>query len=188
MPEINIPPAAPQGPQLPPIDPKALVDTAIAVIRNPTDFYKGIRGETGFQKCLIFSVAMGVIYGALSFLGLLLWGIVHGAFGLAFVTALTALISGAIGGVIGPFVGGLIVWGVSLAFGSKATWEPSVRIAAYAMAVMPAFALGSLLPGILAVLGALISFAAFIYEVYICVMGAKVINFEAPPAATTPPA
>ncbi len=183
MPEINTPPTASGGPQLPPIDPKALVDTAIAVIRNPTEFYRSIKGETGFQKCLIFSVACGVVNGILAFAANLLWVSIHMGVGLAIAAAFGALLGGIISGVLGPFIGGLIVWGISLAFGSKASWEPSIRIAGYSMAVAPFAGLSSFVPYV----GWVIALAAWGYGIYICVQGAKVINFDAPPAPTVPP-
>jgi hypothetical protein len=190
MPENNTPPSAPQGPQMPPIDPKALIDTAIAVIKNPTEFFKGIKAETGFQKCLVFSVAMGVVYGVLAFVVTLIRFSMIMGFGFAFGSAIGALIGGAIAGILGPFIGGLIIWGISLAFGSKATWEPSVRIAAYAMALAPVNAAVSFI-GLVPYIGwvsILVSLAVGVYGIYICVMGAKVLNFEpAPSAPATPP-
>jgi hypothetical protein len=180
MAETNTPPSAPQ---MPPVDPKKLVDTAVAVLKNPTEFYKGIKAETGFQKCLIFSIAMGVIYGVLAFCSSLLWLSIHVGFGFAIAAAVTALITGVISGAIGPFIGGIIIWAICLAFGSKATWEPSVKIAAYSMAVYPISALGGFVPWV----GWLISLAAGCYGIYIIVMGAKVLNFDAPPAAAAPP-
>ncbi len=174
------------GPQIPQVDPKNLVDTAVAVLKNPTEFYKGIKGETGFQKCLLFSVAAGVVYGALVGVAGFLWALIGGMFGAAIVALIVGLIIGAICGVLGAFIGGFVVWGVSLIFGSKAPWEPSIRIAAYAMAVMPVFALGAFLP-MVPVIGMLLSLAAGIYSIYMCVMGARVLNFDAPPAAAAPP-
>lgn len=175
------PPSQPSGPTLPPIDPKALVATAIAVVKNPTEFFKGKKGETGFAKCLVFSVAAALVYGVLVFLSTLLFVTIAAGFGLALVSAIGALVSAAIMGIVAPFLGGLVVWGVSLIFGSKAPYEPSVRIAAYSMAVLPVSGLASFVP----LVGSLVMLAAGIYSIYIAVMGARVLNFEAPPAPTT---
>lgn len=190
MPETNAPSSAPQMPK---IDPKSLVDTAVAVIKNPTEFFKGIKGESGFQKCLIFAVAMGVAAGVASFVVALLTGIVHGLFAAAIIGAVMALILTPIFVVIFALVLGIIVWVVSMIFGSKASWEPSIRIAAYATALAPVNAvLGivGIIPILGAILGLLILLAMIAYLIYICVMGAKVLNFEPAPAAppATPPA
>jgi hypothetical protein len=168
------------GPVLPKIDPRELVATAIAVVKNPTEFFKGKKGETGFVNCLVFSVAAAVVYGALVFLSTLLFLSIAAGFGFAITAAIGALIWAVVTGIVGPFFGGLIVWGVSLIFGSKAPYEPSVRIAAYSMAVLPVVGVCSFVP----VLGALAMLAAGLYSIYIAIMGARVLNFDAPPTAT----
>ncbi len=171
------------GPVLPPIDPRALVATAIAVVKNPTEFFKGKKGETGYVNCLVFAVAAAAVYGALVFVSSFLWGLRIGL-GFAISAAFTGLIvSVIVGGLIGPFLGGLIVWGVSLIFGSKAPYEPSVRIAAYSSAVLPAMGVASFI-AIVPVLYPLVSLALSAYGIYIAVMGARVLNFDAPPTAT----
>ncbi len=176
------PPQPPSLPALPPIDPKALLATAIAVVKNPTEFFRGIKGETGFAKCLVFSVAAAAVYGVLIFLSTLIFVSVLTGFGFAFIAAIQGLIVAVlVGGLIGPFLGGLVVWGVSMIFGSKAPYEPSVRIAAYSMAVMPAVGLLSFIP----VLGWILMVVPYAYAIYIAVMGAKVLNFDAPAAPTT---
>ncbi len=174
------------APQIPQIDPKSLVNTAVSVIKNPTEFFKGIKGETGFQKPLTFSVAMGVVAGIIGAVAALLIGVVHGLIGAAIVGAIVAIIQGAVVGIIGPFIGGVIIWVISMIFGSKAQWQASVPIAAYASALSPISALSGFVV-LVPVLGLLISLAVLVYAVYICVMGAKVINFDTP-AATTPAA
>jgi hypothetical protein len=171
------------GPQVPAVDPKNLIETALSVIKNPTEFFKGIKGETGFQKPLTFSVAMGVVSGIISAIAILLWAGIHGAVGIAIAGAVMALISGVIGGILAPFIGGVIIWVISMIFGSKAQWQASVPIAAYSYAIGPIAALSGFIP----LLGIIVSLAAWIYGIYICVMGAKVINFEAPPAPAAPP-
>lgn len=177
------PPSQPSLPALPPIDPRALVATALAVVTNPTEFFRSIKGETGFAKCLVFSVAAAVVYGVLVFLSNFLWGLRVGV-GFAISTAFTALIVGVIvGGFVGPFLGGLVVWGLSLIFGSKAPYEPSVRIAAYSAALLPAWGVASFLVVVPFVYW-LVWLALCAYGVYIAVMGAKVLNFDAPAAPT----
>lgn len=187
MHETN-PPTSAQGPQLPPIDPRALVATAIEVLTRPTEFFARIKGEIGLQKPVLFAIAAGVVWGILAGVGTFLWRLLDGQFGSALSGLIAFPIMGVVLGVIGAFLGGLVVWGISVAFGSKAPWEPSVPIASYAMATFPAFAIGFLLPGFLgAFLGGLVSLAATVYQVYLCYVGARIINFDAPPAATASP-
>jgi hypothetical protein len=166
------------APQIPPVDPKKLVDTAIAVLKNPTEFFQGIKGETGFQRCLTFSVVMSVVGGIISAAAILLWALIHGAVAAAIVGAVVALVQGVVAGLVVPFVGGIIVWIISMVFGSKAPWQASVPIAAYTSAISPIASLGHFIP----VLGLVVGLAAAIYGIYICVMGARVINFAAPAA------
>ena len=178
------PPQQTGGPVLPPIDPKALLATALAVVKNPTEFFKGKKGETGFVNCLVFSVAAAAVYGVIVFLSTFLLGL-RFSFGFALGAAFTNLIVGVlVGGLVGPFFGGLIVWGVSLIFGSKAPYEPSVRIAAYTSALLPAMGVASFLVVLPYILYVLVSLALTAYAIYIAVMGARVLNFDAPPAAT----
>ncbi|HYD42152.1 MAG TPA: Yip1 family protein [Anaeromyxobacter sp.] len=166
------------GPVLPPIDPKALVATAIAVVKNPIEFFKGKKAETGLVNCLVFSVAMSLACGALTFVSTLVYS------GFALIASFRVLFETVVGGgLIGPFVGGLIVWAVSLIFGSKAPYEPSVRIAAYSSAVLPAMGVASFI-ALLGWLAGLVMLAISAYGIYIAVMGARVLNFDAPPTAT----
>jgi hypothetical protein len=185
-PNPTTPPTQPPSlPSLPPIDPKALLATAIAVVKNPTEFFRSIKGETGFAKCLVFSVAAAAVYGVLVFLSTIIYVSVLAGFGFAIVAAIQGLILAVlVGGLIGPFLGGLIVWGVSVIFGSKAPYEPSVRIAAYSMAVMPVMGVASFIAPVW-ILYFLVALAISAYAIYIAVMGAKVLNFDAPAAPTT---
>lgn len=172
------------GPVLPPIDLRALVATALAVVKSPAEFFRGIKDEIGFVKCLVFSVAAAVVYGGLVFFSSFFLGLRIG-FVSAIGTAFTELIKGVIvGGIVGPFLGGLIVWGVSLVFGSKAPYEPSVRIAAYSSALLPAVGLASFIVG-LSFIFWIVTLAILAYGIYIAVTGAKILNFDAPPAPTT---
>ncbi len=182
MPESlpNPSPSSGQGPApaAPLFDPNALVATFVAVLKAPSDFFKSIKGEKGFQKCLIFSVAALVVYGVLAAVGLLFRS--FGA-GLAVAT----LVQSAISGIIGPFIGGAIIWVICMIFGSKAPYEHSVRISAYGSAVAPVAGVCMLVPYI-GWLGALV---CWLYGIYVVVMGAKALNFEPqPPPAAPPPA
>jgi hypothetical protein len=176
MTETSVPPPQQTSrPGLPPVDPSALVATFVAVLKAPAQFFKTIKDEKGFQKCLVFSVAMSVVAGVVS----ALWPLLHGQV----ITALAVIVGTVIfGGILGPFIGGLIIWIISMIFGSKAPYEPSVRISAYAYAVGPIVAVCNLVPFI----GWLAGLVVWVYGIYIAYLGAKELNFEPAPAA--PPA
>ena len=174
----NPSPSQGQGsaPGVPLFDPNALVATFVAVLKAPTDFFKSVKEERGFQKCLVFSVAMLVVYGVLAALTLFFHGL--GGF------ALRTLLQAAILGLIGPFIGGGILWVVCLVFGSKAPYEHSARISAYSTAVAPVAGACMLVPFI----GWLGAWVAWIYGIYLVVMGRRrsTSSPAAPPAS--PPA
>lgn len=177
------PPAPPYGPVLPTIDPAALAATALAVVSNPSEFFKAIKHEEGYTKCLVFSVAAAAVYGALLSISTFLSGLGVGL-GFAIGAAIRALIAAVIlGGLLGPFVGGIVVWGASLVFGSKAPHPPSIRIAAYSSALLPALGLAHFLSFVPFVYP-LAKLALAAYAIYVAVMGARVLNFEAPGAPT----
>lgn len=164
------PPPAP-APGIPPVDPNAIMANVIAVLKTPADFFKSIKGETGFQKPLMFSVIMYAVYGVCS----MVWPIIHGWVGVAVTALVVALISG----VIAPFLGGIIVWAISMAFGSKATWEKAVPIAGYSTAVLLGVGVGALVPYI----GWLIQLVSWLYGLYLLYVGARTLLFEPAPEA-----
>jgi hypothetical protein len=177
MPETpSSPPPSPEqapAPAIPPIDVNALLGTAMAVLRTPADFFKSKKDEKGFVKCLTFSIAAGVVHGVLRLLSWIMYG--HSLGG-----GLRELVQAIVFGAIGPFIGGAIVWAISMIFGSKATYEPNVRIAAYGFAVMPVMGACLLVPWV----GWMGAHAAALYGIYILVVGARTLNFEVPPAPT----
>lgn len=171
----NPPPTSTPPVQLPKLDPKAIIDTAIAVITKPREFYKGIKDEQGFVKCLTFSVPMGIAMGVFALVRWLVYGF-------WVQQAIRDLVQQAVGGLVGPFIGGFILYGICLAFGSKASWEPSIRIAAYAYAVGPVAMVCLLVPWI----GWIGAVAAACYAIYLLYVGAKELNFAPAPAAPPP--
>jgi hypothetical protein len=172
MPE-NSPPASPQ---VPPVDPSAIINTAMAVLTKPAEFFKNLKDEKGYQKILVFSIAMNLLYAVLS----QIWPLVHGMVVGAIVNIV--LIS-VIGGIVGPFLGAIIIWAVCMAFGSKATWEKAVPIAGYGMAIMPLYGVAALLLFVAWGLYSLLSLAVGLYGLWICYLGAKARMFEAAPEA-----
>jgi len=154
------PPAAPAAP---PFDIKAIVDAFVAVLTKPAEFFASpaIQNQQGFPQPLIFAVVMGVLAGVV---GLLLAVLHLGAvFGIG--AGLLGLVLSPIFAVLGAFIGGAIVHVIGLIGGGKGTYEQSVRIACYAMAVFP-----------IAVLLRIISFLpldilANLYGLYIIALG-----------------
>ncbi len=172
MPETSNPPPSPTpAPGIPPIDPNAIMANVLAVLKTPAEFFKSIKDEKGFQKPLMFSIIMYAVYGVCS----MVWPIIHGWVGVA----VTALVVAVISGVIAPFLGGIIVWAISMAFGSKATWERAVPIAGYATATLLGVGVGALVPYI----GWLIQLVSWLYGLYILYVGAKTLLFEPTPDA-----
>jgi hypothetical protein len=172
----STPPSTPPtaAPRLPPIDPTAILNTAIAVLKNPAEFYRSVKDERGFQKVVVFSVAMYLVHGVCS----MVWPLVHG-----FVAAaITGLVVALISGFIAPFLGGLIVWAICLAFGTKEKWERAVPIAGYATAVVLGAAVGALIPFV----GWIIGLVAWVYGLYVLWVGAKTLMFEPTPEAPKP--
>ena len=90
-----------------------------------------------------------------------------------------ALVVALISGVIAPFLGGIIVWAISMAFGSKATWEKAVPIAGYSTAVIIGVGIGVLVP----VIGWIIQLVSWLYGLYLLYVGAKTLLFEPAPDA-----
>jgi hypothetical protein len=164
--------------QIPPIDPSAIVNTAVAVLKAPGEFFKNLKDEKGFQKILVFSIAMYLVYAVLAQISTIVHGAVIGAIVSIVLTAL-------IGGIVGPFLGGVIIWAISMAFGSKATWERAVPIAGYATAIMPAYGVAALFLLVSYGLYALLSLVVGLYGLYIVWVGAKARMFE--PAPETKP-
>lgn len=170
MPETSSPPPSPApAPGIPPIDPNAIMANVLAVLKTPTEFFKSIKDQKGFQKPLMFSIIMYVVYGVCS----MVWPIIHGRVGVA----VTALVVAVISGVIAPFLGGIIVWAISMAFGSKATWEQAVPIAGYSTATLLGVGVGALIPYV----GWLIQLVSWLYGLYLLYVGAKTLLFEPAP-------
>ena len=165
-------------PSLPPIDPAAVQKTFLAVLTKPAEFYPTVKAEQGFQKVLLFSVIMGVIYGALGAVASILY--LHSV-----IAAIIAIIVGGISGLLAPFIGGAIVFVVCMLFGSKAPFESSVKVAGYASAIYPLYGLAALV-GIVPLLPMLVQLVVGLYGLYICYIGAKALNFD--PAGAAPPA
>src|SRR5512142_3199289 len=102
MPENAPNPPPSPAPGIPPVDPNALVATALAVLKTPAEFFKSIKDDKGFQKPLTFSVAVWAVYAILR----LLYPLFHLQIGSVIGTVIVA----AICAFLVPFVGGIIIW------------------------------------------------------------------------------
>jgi hypothetical protein len=170
-------------PSLPPIDPKAIQKTFLAVLTKPVEFFPTVKAEQGYNSALMFSLVMGVIWGVVAAVGqIVFWP--H-----SIIVAIVMLIVGVIAGALYTFVGGFILHFICQQLGSKAPFESSARISGYTAAILPLAAVGQLLAHVSYVLSQLVNLVVFLYGIYLVYLGAKALNFEpaaAPPAA--PPA
>ncbi len=175
MPETapNPPPSSP-APGIPPVDPNALIATAVRVVKTPADFFRSIKDDKGFQKPLTFSVAVYLVYSVL----VAVYPIAHGA---VVPSIISIILTTLIGGIAGPFIGGIIIWAICLAFGSKATWDRAVPIAAYSSVVAIGAGIAALLLFVSYALSALVGLVVWLYGLYLCYVGAKALMFEPAP-------
>jgi hypothetical protein len=112
----------------------------VEVLTKPAAFFESVRGQTGFGAPIVFALVMGLLSGVLS-------GIVQ-ALGLgamrapgvgvgAAATVVGIVVSPIVAVVVGSFIGGAIVHLIALVAGGKGSFEQSVRIASYSLAVAP---------------------------------------------------
>jgi len=163
------PPSSPApAPAAPAFDPKAILDTFVAVITKPADFFASaaIKEQKGFGPPLIFAVVMGLAAGIVgAIVAILHLGVLAGPLGGAVGVGMgiAGIIISPIVAVIAAFIGGAIIHVIALIASGKGTYETSVRIGCYAMAVYPVRALLDILPP----LGVLAS----LYGLYIIALG-----------------
>ncbi len=145
------PPASP-GELLPttPASPSPGVVQAFAtVLTKPAEFFESIRAQTGFGAPIVFALVMGLFAGVLSAviqaLGLGAAGGPGGRAGVGMAIA-GIVLSPTIAVAVGSFVGGAIVHVIALVANGKGTYEQSVRIASYSLAVLPIGALLAVSP------------------------------------------
>lgn len=167
-PQAAPPPAPAPGPQASsPVDFGAIVPSFIAVLTRPAPFWESVKGQTGLGQPLVFSAAMGLVYGVIgaiyAVVGL---GVAGGAMGSAIGAAagFSMIILGPIFAVIGgSFIGGVVVHIISLIAGGKGSFEQSVRIASYHMALGPVAAVLAFVP--------VVRFLPWFYGLYIVALG-----------------
>ncbi len=158
------PPPPPATPPPNPIDLQAIRNDFVAVLTRPIEFWPTLRGRQGFGPPIVFAAAMGVLAGIIGALYSLIRVGSGGYGGYGVTAALVALILSIIlYPLIGSFVGGAIVHVLALIAGGRSTYETSVRIASYAMAVMPIAALLSMVP--------LLGILPHLYGLYLIALG-----------------
>lgn len=128
-----------------------IVDTVIAVITKPAEFYRGMAKSGGFGDPLVFMVVMGAVAGVVQ----AVLGIVHLIPSLSVVTSLGAIIYFPIAVLIGGFIGAAIMFVIWKLMGSNESYETAYRCGAYAAAVMPITAVLGAIPYVGSILGML---------------------------------
>lgn len=126
-----------------------IIQTFIAVITRPAEYFAAMPRNGGFVQPLIFMVVMGVAAGIVhAVLGLL--GLLPGVAG---AMALAAIILAPILIVIFGFVGAAILFVIWKIMGSEQSFETAYRCAAYGSAISPLTQLLAIIPYLGAVLG-----------------------------------
>jgi hypothetical protein len=128
---------------------QSILDSAIAVITKPADFYRGMAKSGGFGDPLIFLVVMGVIAGVIrAVLGLFHFGMVGSA-----LVALGSIILVPIAVLIFGFVWAAILYVIWKLMGSNESYETAYRCSAYASAISPILAILGIIPFVGSLIG-----------------------------------
>jgi hypothetical protein len=165
MTDQQAPPPSPQGSS--PVDFAALVPSWVGVLTKPVPFWESVKTQTGLGPPLVFAAVMGVVYGVIvaiyAVVGLgMTAGMTGGALGAA--AGLGMIVLGPVFAIIGgSFIGGAIVHVISLIAGGKGSFEHSVRIASYSLAVIPIGALLAIIP--------LVRYLPSFYGLYLVALG-----------------
>jgi len=112
---------------------QGIVDTALKVIKTPSEFYRGMARDGGFVDPLIFVAVMGAVGGVVY----TVLGVLHLLPMVSMGMALSGIVIMPIYAVIGSFIGGAIVFVVWKLMGSGESFETAYRCGAYASAVSP---------------------------------------------------
>lgn len=147
MPEYVPPPASP-SPEVPvpAIDPRRLLETALAVVTRPAEFWPTLAQDgPGLQKPLVFAVAMGLAAGVVQAVVSILH--LDGIFGIsAGFAGVISVILYPLFAAIGALVGGAILLVIGNVLGARPTFHVALRVAAYASALMPLHPVASIIP------------------------------------------
>jgi len=126
-----------------------VVDDAISVITNPTDFYRNMQRDGGFAEPIIFLVVMAAIMGVIltvfSLFGAGRIGAMAVGFGAIIFMPIMALIM--------SFVAAAIMFVIWKLMGSNESFETAYRCVAYASAIYPVVAIVSIIPYVGTIIG-----------------------------------
>lgn len=126
-----------------------VLDDAVSVITNPTDFYRNMKREGGFAEPIIFLVVMAAVMGVIMTVFSLFGGGRIGAMAVGF----GAIIFMPIMALIMSFIAAGIMFVVWKLMGSNESFETAYRCIAYASAIYPIVAIVSLIPYIGTIIG-----------------------------------
>jgi len=128
---------------------QGILNTAIAVITKPAEFYRGMAKSGGFVDPLIFVVVMGLIGGVIQ----AVLGLLHLGGKVSVVMALASIVMGPIMVAIFGFVGAAIMFVIWKIMGSSESYETAYRCGAYAAAISPITTLLGVIPFVGSLIG-----------------------------------
>ncbi len=128
---------------------QGILATAIAVITQHADFYRGMAKSGGFVDPLIFLVVMGVIGAVIQ----VVTGLLHITMALSFGGALKSIVVMLIAASIGSFIVAAILFVIWKLMGSNESYETAYRCGAYASATFPAMAILGIIPFVRVLIG-----------------------------------
>jgi hypothetical protein len=128
---------------------QGILNTAIAVITKPAEFYRGMAKSGGFVDPLIFAVVMGLIGGVIQ----AVVGLLHLGGKVSVVMALAGIVMGPIMVAIFGFVGAAIMFVIWKIMGSSESYETAYRCGAYAAAISPITTLLGVIPFVGSLIG-----------------------------------
>jgi len=148
--------------------PAVILDAFKRVLARPSEFYASVKDQAGLGPPLVFALAMGVAAGVITAV-LSLVGLRGAAGALAgAAVGFGAILLSPIFTMIGVVIGGAVAHVISLIAGGKGTFEQSLRVAAYASAVMPIAALVGFVP--------LVNILPSLYGLYLVAIGLVVVH------------
>lgn len=139
------------------IDFMAIPQTALRVIKSPTDFFKAMPKSGGYFEPFVFAVCMGLVAGIIQ----LFWRFLGFGFGSSASAEMNPVVSMLIASVIGTFIGGAIFFVIWKLMGSRENYETSYRCMAYFMALAPITAIFSVIP----YAGTIINMSIFVFYI-----------------------
>jgi len=134
---------------------ESVLNTAVEVIKTPSDFFKKMPKSGGLVEPLIFLVVLGIISGLIQiFLSVFGIGIAG-----SFFAAVAYIITGPIFAIIFGFVGAGVLFVIWKLMGSQENFEVAFRCAAFTTAITPITNVLNSLP----YLGSLLGVAWMVY-------------------------